>query len=165
MRAAPARFVTDKITFLNGKKMNRLNELIAKTTLELLQSVLPTNIMTNLEQLDAGIESEFTNDLDVDTDRLLFEHFLRLRTQPMDKSQATTAPYAFQEPHFVAVSELNDNGEQNDNNSSLTYFEIVEQEMMRSVPVTKDNIMVHTHYEYFTDSVFLYSVFHLFIKM
>lgn len=132
------------------------NELIVKTTLELLQNVLPTNIMANLEQLDAssnGDAIEFANDLD--EDRFFFEQFSKKRNQPnaestIDESTPTEAEEApavatasgFQEPQFVAGSEFNDSGDQADNNSSLTYYEIVEQEIMKSLPITKENIKV-----------------------
>lgn len=137
-------------------------ELIVKTTLELLQNVLPTNIMGNLEQLDAGgggsssngDSTDFVND--ADEDRFLYEKFWKQENQPMDQSTSEAAEGGGEgeasgsaaagdelyEPQFVSVSEYNDYGEQVENNSSLTYYEIVEQEMMQSLPVTKDNLTV-----------------------
>lgn len=123
------------------------NELIVKTTLELLQNVLPTNIMTNFEQLDAASDSdvsEFANDLD--EDRFFFEKFVQNWDQATAAAtvdaEATAEMSPLQESQFVAVPEFNGNGERIDNNSSLTYFEIVEQEMMQSLPATSENISV-----------------------
>lgn len=141
------------------------NELIVKTTLELLQNVLPTNIMSNLDQLDGISDSDpgdFTSDLD--EERFFFEKFVQNQSQSNTtestdelKEAATTTiadaevtyeaaavDATFHEPQFVAVSEFNGNGERIDNNSSLTYFEIVEQEMMQSIPVASQNISVWT---------------------
>lgn len=125
-------------------------EIIVKTTLELLQNVLPTNIMSNFEQLDAISGSdggEFGNDLD--EERFFFKHILQNANQSTEESAAAPtstadaeATESFQEPQFVAVPEFHENGEQIDNNSSLTYFEIVEQEMMQSIPVTDKNLEV-----------------------
>lgn len=123
------------------------HELIVKTTLELLQNVLPTNIMTNLEQLDGGSNSdanEFVDDLD--EDRFIFEQLSKKWnrfnevSKPAKAEGRTTA--AFQESPFDAGSEFNGSDVHIDNSSSLTYYEIVEQEMMQSLPVTKDNILV-----------------------
>lgn len=123
------------------------HELIVKTTLELLQNVLPTNIMTNLEQLDAGSNSdanEFVDDLD--EDRFIFEQLSKKWnrfnevSKPAKAEGGTTA--AFQESPIDAASEFNGSDVHIDNSSSLTYYEIVEQEMMQSLPVTKDNILV-----------------------
>lgn len=110
------------------------NEFIVKTTLELLQNVLPTNIMSNLEQLEANGNSDPIDlAIDLDAERFFFEQLVRKR------SRQPIAEQLLQEPHFTAVSESE---ELIDGNSSLTYFEIAEQEMMESLPVTRDNILV-----------------------
>lgn len=123
------------------------NELIVKTTLELLQNVLPTNIMVNLDQLDGGSTSdtnEFVNDSD--EDRFIFEQLSKQRNQTKVESTPakamTQAATGFQESQFDGEPEFIASGEQIDSNSSLTYYEIVEQEMMQSLPVTMDNITV-----------------------
>lgn len=130
----------------------RKNELIVKTTLELLQNVLPTNIMANLDQLDGDSTSdtnEFLNDSD--EDRFIFEQLSKQWNQSKAEptpaeavtQAATQAAAGLQEPQFDGSEpEFIDSGDQIDNNSSLTYYEIVEQEMMQSLPVTKDNITV-----------------------
>lgn len=119
------------------------NELIVKTTLELLQNVLPTNIMANLDQLDAGSTSdpnEFANDSD--EDRFIFEQLSKQRNQSNAESTQAEGAAGIHESQSSGEPEFIDSGEQIDNNSSLTYYDIVEQEMMQSLPVTKDNIMV-----------------------
>lgn len=143
---------TTAITSSHRCKMDneaQRNELIVKTTLELLQNVLPTNIMANLDQLDAGSTSdtnEFVNDSD--EDRFIFEQLSKQRNQSKAESTSATtttttqAADGFQESQFNIEHEYIDSGEQTDNNASLTYYEIVEQEMMQSLPVTMDNIMV-----------------------
>lgn len=121
------------------------NGLIVKTTLELLQHVLPTNIMVNLEQMEAnsnGDTAESANDLD--EDRFLFERFSKNWNAKPTSAEGAAAAAAgeFQEPQFVAGSDFDESGEQVDNNLSLTYYEIVEQEMMKTLPVTPKNITV-----------------------
>lgn len=99
--------------------MDRRRELIIRNTLEVLQSVLPTNIMENLKRLDADDNEHCDgtpNDLDEDR---FFYNYLSAQT-----------------PNITPKLEPMEN------NDSLTYFEIVEQEMMLSLPVTKYNIEV-----------------------
>lgn len=121
-----------------------INELIVKTTVELLQNVLPTNIMANQEQMEDGSTSdtnEFLNDSD--EDRFIFEQLSKQRNQSkVESTPAETMAQAAAGSQFDGELEFMDSGEQIDNNSSLTYYDIVEQEMMQSFPVTKDNIMV-----------------------
>lgn len=102
-------------------------ELIVKNALEVLQNVLPTNIMENLERLDAEDDSNRAPD-DMDEDRFFYEYLAT-------KTQTETLTQPVQMPQIVPKAEPLDN-------DSLTYFEIVEQEMMQSLPVTKYNIEV-----------------------
>lgn len=95
-------------------------ELIIKNVLEVLQNVMPTNIMDNLDKLDVDEEDGGDRSNDLDEDRFFYEFFT-----------AQTAT-----PNMVVKKESNDNTE------SLTYFQIVEQEMAESLPVTKYNIEV-----------------------
>ncbi|XP_055297940.1 uncharacterized protein LOC129566214 [Sitodiplosis mosellana] len=99
--------------------MNRQvkRELIIKNALEVLQNVLPTNIMENFERLDEEDENSGETPDDLDEDRFFYEY---LTAQQTPKIIPKTKPV--------------------DNNDSLTYFEIVEQEMMLSLPITKYNI-------------------------
>lgn len=93
-------------------------ELIAKSTLEMLQNVLPTNIMANVKNFDVDDDSSYDDGLD--EERFFFENIA-----------SNLAPTA-EQPSPQPV----------DHNRSLTYFEIVEQEMMQSLPVTKENLEV-----------------------
>lgn len=100
---------------------NIQKELIIKTALEMLQNVLPTNIMENLEKLDPDDESKETSD-DLDEERFIFQQLTRkvIRIEPVD------------EPNLEPI----------DPNASITYFQIVEQEMMQSLPVSRENVTV-----------------------
>lgn len=102
-------------------------ELIVKNALEVLQNVLPTNIMENLERLDGEDDSDGTPN-DLDEDRFFYEYLAK-------KSQTETKTQPPQMPQIIPKAEPMDN-------DSLTYFEIVEQEMMQSLPITKYNIEV-----------------------
>lgn len=102
-------------------------ELIVKTALELLQNVLPTNITENLEKLVGSDEANGFDD-DMDETRFIYE---KLSTQ-----------FNNDESVFQSIMEPMVCIDQIDPNASLTYFEIVEQEMMQSLPVTKENITV-----------------------
>lgn len=107
-------------------------DLIVKNALEVLQNVLPTNIMENLERLGDEDDSNGTPD-DLDEDRFFYE-YLAKKTQTQPQTQSP------QIPKIISKAEPVDN-------DSLTYFEIVEQEMMLSLPVTKYNIEVwHSKY-------------------
>lgn len=99
--------------------MDRRRELIIRNALEVLQSALPTNIMENLKRLDAD-DNEHCDGTpnDLDEDRFFYSYL------------------SSQTPYITSKLELMEN------NDSLTYFEIVEQEMMLSLPVTKYNIEV-----------------------
>lgn len=102
-------------------------KLIFQMALEVLQNVLPTNIMENLEKFDDDNESNnFTDDLDE-------EHFIhQVSLARVNNDESVIDPFI--EP-LVIVNQF-------EPNASLTYFEIVEQEMLQSLPVTKDNITV-----------------------
>lgn len=102
-------------------------ELIVKTALELLQNVLPTNITENLEKLGESDEPNGFVD-DMDEARFIYE---KLSPQ-FNNDESVFQPMI--EP-VVCITQI-------DPNASLTYFEIVEQEMMLSLPVTKENITV-----------------------
>lgn len=102
-------------------------ELIVKTALELLQNVLPTNITENLEKLGESDEPNGFVD-DMDEARFIYE---KLSPQ-FNNDESVFEPII--EP-VVCITQI-------DPNASLTYFEIVEQEMMLSLPVTKENITV-----------------------
>lgn len=113
---------------------NIQKELIIKTALEVLQNVLPTNIMENIEKLDGDDESKETSD-DMDEERFIFEQLTRKvdQIEPVD------------EPNLEPI----------DPNASLTYFEIVEQEMMQSLPVSTENVTVcfyHISHNFFHES-------------
>lgn len=95
-------------------------ELIVKNALEVLQNVLPTNIMDNLDRLDDDEDEQDDTPEDLDEDRFFHEYFT-----------------AQNHPTITAIKP-----ETLDTNDSLTYFEIVEQEMMESLPITKENIEV-----------------------
>lgn len=105
----------------NQQKIDRemSRELIVKTALELIQNIMPTNIVENLERLGAEDESNENSD-DLDEDRF----FYRMISQ----NQEPTPDLA---PKIEPVE-----------NDSLTYFEIVEQEMMQSLPITKETVGV-----------------------
>lgn len=102
-------------------------KLIVKMALEALQNVLPTNIMGNLEKFDEDDDSDTISD-ELDEERFIY--------RKLSKSENNGEPVneSFVEP-LENVSQI-------DPNASLTYFEIVEQEMMQSLPVTKENITV-----------------------
>lgn len=104
-------------------------ELIVKSALDVLQNILPTNIMENLERLNEEEDSINMSPDDLDEERFIYEHLAK-RIKP-------TAEAEFKP---VVKTETVDN-------SSLTYFEIVEQEMMQSLPVTKENIKVSIYRE------------------
>ncbi|XP_031627836.1 uncharacterized protein LOC116343754 [Contarinia nasturtii] len=95
-----------------------LRELVVKNALEVLQNVLPTNITEQLERLDADEEEGDDRSNDLDEDRFFYEFFT---------SQTET-------PKIVVKQETNES------NESLTYFQIVEQEMMEALPITKYNM-------------------------
>lgn len=93
-------------------------ELIVKSALEVLENVMPTNIMQSLDRLED--EEEFNeNQNDLDEDRFFFEKISQNREEASN---------------IIPKIELD--------NDSLTYFEIVEQEMMQSLPVCKETIGV-----------------------
>lgn len=96
-------------------------ELIIKNALEALQNVLPTKILTNFDQFDEEAENSDETSDDLDEDRFFFKHLIAEQANQPSKIPKT---------------------EPIDHNDSLTYFEIVEQEMMESLPVTKHNIEV-----------------------
>lgn len=101
-------------------------ELIVKTAMEVLQNVMPTNIVENLQKFN---EEEDDDDIadsadDLDEDRFFFQLKNRYQLNNQENLNFTS------------------NTEQTDKNDSLTYFEIVEQEMMQSLPVTKESIGV-----------------------
>lgn len=98
-----------------------LKKLVVKTTLEVLQNVLPTNIMESLERLDEVDDSNEASD-DLEEDRFFYE-------------------YSIAQSDIPKTSKIIPRDEPAESDS-LTYFEIVEQEMMLSLPVTKYNIEV-----------------------
>lgn len=103
-------------------------EMIVKSTLGVLQNFLPTNIMRNLDRLNEDEDSVSPSD-DLNEDRFIYER-LTAEVPPKLNSNESSADL---EP--IVKTEPAENG-------SLTYFEIVEQEMMRSLPVTRENIEV-----------------------
>lgn len=119
-------------------------ELIVKTTLEVLQNVLPTNIMENLDKLNADDDSDdFTDNLD--EEKFFYEQLVRkvpnepevpIVSNELSASSVSKQPKHSKRPKNVASTEPVDN------NASLTYFDIVEQEMILSLPVTKANLEV-----------------------
>lgn len=119
------------------------NELIAKTALELIQNVLPTNIMSNLDLLDGQyIDSDSFSD---DFDETKFIQCHLMNKTPIANSL------------MEASGSKEDNSSRSlDNSESLTYFEIVEQEMMSDLCVTADNIKVKATFDY--DSIEFYNI-------
>lgn len=109
---------------LNAKMNEDLKrELIVKTALEVLQNVMSTNIVDNLEKF---YEEEKNEDIDESADDLDDDRFFHELTN-----------------HYNQQSQIStSNIEHIDKNDSLTYFEIVEQEMMVSLPVTKESVGV-----------------------
>lgn len=116
---------------------NTKRELIIKTTLEMIQNVLPTNIVANLERMDACSEpSELLDDFE--EDRFFYEQ-LTNKVQTI----APAEPIEDVSPvEFVELAKESNATDPLDTTASLTYFEIVEQEMMLSLPVTKENVSV-----------------------
>lgn len=105
-------------------------ELIVKSALDVLQHILPTNIMENLDRLNEE-EDSINNSDDLDEERFIYEQLAK--RIPRDLRPTT-------ETEFKPVIKT-----ETVDSSSLTYFEIVEQEMMQSLPVTKENIEVRIH--------------------
>lgn len=103
--------------------------------------------MANLDQMDAGDSTSDTNEFvnDSDEDRFIFKLLSEQRNQSNAESTppdgTTEATAAFHEAQY-AEPEFIDSGEQIENNSSLTYYDIVEQEMMQSLPITEENLVV-----------------------
>lgn len=104
-------------------------ELIVKSALEVIENVMPTNILENLKQFEDDEEEDIGKTADdLDEDRFFHE---------------------FRNHHNDEILNLTSGTEPADNNDSLTYFEIVEQEMMKKMPVTKETIEVYfTEYQY-----------------
>lgn len=107
-------------------------ELIVKSTLDILQNILPTNIMENLDRLNE--EEDSTRISDVLDEEKFFYGLLTKRKKL--ELPAESEPTAKRKIVSLAKNDVLDN--------SLTYFDIVEQEMMQSLPVTRENIEVCT---------------------
>lgn len=107
-------------------------ELIVKTTLDILQNILPTNIMENLDRLNEEEDSTCNTDV-LDEDRFFYEHLTKRKKLELP---AKSEPTKKTKTESLAKNDALDN--------SLTYFDIVEQEMMQSLPVTRENIEVCT---------------------
>lgn len=116
-------------------------ELIVKTTLDVLQNVLPTNIMENLDKMNADEDSdEFIDDLD--EERFIYEKLVRKVPVVSNEPNEPNVSSVSKKPKHSKVPNVVASTEPVDNNASLTYFEIVEQEMILSLPVTKANVEV-----------------------